>query len=519
MTWAAGVILISKNTRRFALALRSRFVSNPYTFSAIGGLVDKGETPKEAIIRESKEEFGLEINESDLIPLDKSEKIGLEYWLFAYFVEDEIKLIPQDNENLRVEWRYYDQWTHLHPKLKQCMDQKHMKQLFSNYSKSKTSHHVVMSGEEEMPYGVFIRIHKTTSTVFYNRKPFRKFRGNRHKEQAKAYAQYMEGKLAKDMGHFKFYAEEPEGYTCEACSANWQKSGLCPMCIIDGIVVCWDCCSREGGHPEFACSVCDGVGSRVNELPPNEGVIGADCISCDGIGIDEQAWNDALEKNAAETFEAEGKPTSVEVKKSTNDGKKLMAIFQDQEGKKIKTTHFGQRGASDYTKHGEKKRMQRYLERHGGGTTTSTKENWKDPTTAGALSRWILWNKPNLSGSFNDFKTRFNLKGGLKVTKSAEGKDNLEKKAYLESFIGIKIPWRVDYGDDVREYEDFVGHTVIWEDFDHYNHNPDIETGEWILTDKLIDRWVNYEGLINAHLLGWRHNSENYEAEDSVQRN
>ena len=97
-----------------------------------------------------------------------------------------------------------------------------------------------------------------------------------------------------------------------------------------------------------------------------------------------------------------------------------MAVFEDSEGKKIKTTHFGQRGASDYTKHGDKERMQRYLERHGGGTTTSTKEDWKDPTTAGALSRWILWNKPSLSASFSDYKSRFGLKGSINVSKSAE---------------------------------------------------------------------------------------------------
>ena len=94
------------------------------------------------------------------------------------------------------------------------------------------------------------------------------------------------------------------------------------------------------------------------------------------------------------------KPHSVTISRSSNSEKKLMAVFEDSEGKKIKTTHFGQRGASDYTKHGEKERMERYLERHGGGTTTSTKEDWKDPTTAGALSRWILWNKPSLKASF-----------------------------------------------------------------------------------------------------------------------
>ena len=113
-------------------------------------------------------------------------------------------------------------------------------------------------------------------------------------------------------------------------------------------------------------------------------------------------------------------PHSVTLSRSSNSEKKLMAVFEDSEGKKIKTTHFGQRGASDYTKHGEKERMERYLERHGGGTTTSTKEDWKDPTTAGALSRWILWNKPSLKASFDDYKSRFGLKGSINVSKSAE---------------------------------------------------------------------------------------------------
>jgi hypothetical protein len=118
--------------------------------------------------------------------------------------------------------------------------------------------------------------------------------------------------------------------------------------------------------------------------------------------------------------ESSKKPSSVEISRSSNSEKKLMAVFEDSEGKKMKTTHFGQRGASDYTKHGDKERMERYLERHGGGTTTSTKEDWKDPTTAGALSRWILWNKPSLKASFDDYKSRFGLKGSLNVSKSAE---------------------------------------------------------------------------------------------------
>ena len=135
---------------------------------------------------------------------------------------------------------------------------------------------------------------------------------------------------------------------------------------------------------------------------------------------------DKVAKYRAETFESESskKPSSVEISRSSNPEKKLMAVFEDSEGKKIKTTHFGQRGADDYTKHDKDIRDERkklYLERHGGGTTTSTKEDWKDPTTAGALSRWILWNKPSLKASFNDYNGKFGfLRSKIKVSKSAE---------------------------------------------------------------------------------------------------
>lgn len=140
----------------------------------------------------------------------------------------------------------------------------------------------------------------------------------------------------------------------------------------------------------------------------------------------------------AETFEAEGKPTSVEIKRSTNKEKKLMAIFTYPDGK-TKTTHFGARGMSDYTKHGDKERMERYLDRHDNG-----REDWNDPTTAGALSRWVLWNKPSLSASFNDFKKRFKLKGELKVKKSAESFEaEDETQAYLMCDWNKKVPYEI----------------------------------------------------------------------------
>jgi hypothetical protein len=93
----------------------------------------------------------------------------------------------------------------------------------------------------------------------------------------------------------------------------------------------------------------------------------------------------------------------VVIKKSTDPKKKYMAIFYDGDKRK-KTTHFGSAGMSDYTKHGDDKRKERYLDRH------RKRENWKAPMTAGALSRWILWNKKTFSASVADYKKKFNLK-------------------------------------------------------------------------------------------------------------
>ena len=89
------------------------------------------------------------------------------------------------------------------------------------------------------------------------------------------------------------------------------------------------------------------------------------------------------------------------IKKSTNPKKKYMAVFYEN-NKKIKTTHFGCAGMSDYTKHKDKARKQRYMNRH------KSTEHWQKPMTAGSLSRYILWNKPTLRASISDYKKRFN---------------------------------------------------------------------------------------------------------------
>ena len=89
------------------------------------------------------------------------------------------------------------------------------------------------------------------------------------------------------------------------------------------------------------------------------------------------------------------------IKKSNRKEKKLMAVFENCNNGREKITHFGSFGMEDFTTHCDPLRKQRYLDRH------RKNENWNDPTSAGALSRWILWNKTSLQSSISDYKSRF----------------------------------------------------------------------------------------------------------------
>lgn len=95
----------------------------------------------------------------------------------------------------------------------------------------------------------------------------------------------------------------------------------------------------------------------------------------------------------------------VKISKSKIDGKKMTATFYDENRTPIKTVHFGAEGYTDYTisPHDKEKRKQ-YISRH------RSTENWNDPMTAGALSRYILWQYPSLSLAINHYIKRFGLK-------------------------------------------------------------------------------------------------------------
>jgi hypothetical protein len=90
------------------------------------------------------------------------------------------------------------------------------------------------------------------------------------------------------------------------------------------------------------------------------------------------------------------------IRRSHRPEKKYDAVFI-RDGRE-KVVPFGAAGMSNYTKHKNATRKKRYISRHSG-----MGENWQKPDTPGALSRWVLWNKPSFRDSVADFKRRFKL--------------------------------------------------------------------------------------------------------------
>jgi hypothetical protein len=70
---------------------------------------------------------------------------------------------------------------------------------------------------------------------------------------------------------------------------------------------------------------------------------------------------------------------------------------------KVKRVHFGSSKHENYTIHKDEKRKDAYRKRHAKDLKTN------DPTRAGYLSYYILWNKDTLHKSIQDYKKTFNL--------------------------------------------------------------------------------------------------------------
>ena len=109
----------------------------------------------------------------------------------------------------------------------------------------------------------------------------------------------------------------------------------------------------------------------------------------------------SLHFESGNNYNFDKKVKLVSIKKSPKSGKKLRATFTSVSGK-TKHTDFGAAGMSDYTKHRDRDRRQRYIDRHAKDLRTN------DPTRAGYLSMFVLWNKPSRKASIANYRSRLN---------------------------------------------------------------------------------------------------------------
>ena len=99
----------------------------------------------------------------------------------------------------------------------------------------------------------------------------------------------------------------------------------------------------------------------------------------------------------------------VSIEQSDKPKYKYVATFE-KDDKKLKRTYFGASGYGDFIqyskelpqKEAEEKKLS-YQVRHLKDLDT------KDPTRAGYLSYFLLWNKPTLEASIRDYKRMFKL--------------------------------------------------------------------------------------------------------------
>jgi hypothetical protein len=73
-------------------------------------------------------------------------------------------------------------------------------------------------------------------------------------------------------------------------------------------------------------------------------------------------------------------------------GKKYVAVFKSTMTGKTFRRFFGDAAYEDYTTHKDAHRRDRYILRHG----RREKQHWKNLTTPAALSRFVLWESPNI---------------------------------------------------------------------------------------------------------------------------
>ena len=92
------------------------------------------------------------------------------------------------------------------------------------------------------------------------------------------------------------------------------------------------------------------------------------------------------------------------IEHSTKNDKRLMAIFGKRPNGTEYIVHFGSPSppSEAFIDHGDKKKRTDYIKRH------RPRENWKNPYSPGALSRYILWGETtDIDKNIRQYKKRF----------------------------------------------------------------------------------------------------------------
>tara|TARA_Y100000361_G_C11112154_1_gene318211 strand:+ start:123 stop:431 length:309 start_codon:yes stop_codon:yes gene_type:complete len=95
----------------------------------------------------------------------------------------------------------------------------------------------------------------------------------------------------------------------------------------------------------------------------------------------------------------------IQILNSPKIDKRYVARFYDESRNMVKQTHFGSKTGLNYTLHKDKEVKENWIARH-----RALNEDWNNYTSAGALSKHLLWNRTSLAASFRDYLKRFKLK-------------------------------------------------------------------------------------------------------------
>ena len=96
----------------------------------------------------------------------------------------------------------------------------------------------------------------------------------------------------------------------------------------------------------------------------------------------------------------------VDIKKSSRDDKRYMAIFTDSSGNKS-TTHFGyadkNKTGDTFIDHNDDNKKKAWIARH------KVRGNFTDYKSASSLAKHILWEEKKVTDAIRKYKQKFNL--------------------------------------------------------------------------------------------------------------